>query len=96
MIKCESIVSAIVGTMVSVNVFAETCNVNACSGYEIPMSARGFISSGYSEVKIKSLLKDIFLFLGASGDVNKCYVLFRIENNKINNFPSIGQEGSFF
>lgn len=95
MIKCESIVSAIVGTMVSVNVLAETCNANTCSGYEIPMSARRFISSGYSEVKIKSLLKDKFLFLGANGVVNKCYVLFGIENNKINNFPSIGQEGNF-
>jgi len=50
------------------------------------MSARRFISSGYSEVKIKSLLKDKFLFLGANGVVNKCYILFRIENNKINNF----------
>ncbi len=81
-------------SIASKNSLAETCNVQTCNGYDMPESAKHFIAEGYSFIKIDMLQNKHFLFLSSDGDVNKCSVLFEIENTNNKNHL-LGRMGSF-
>lgn len=82
-------------TVLSCDSLAGTCDIHTCNGYDIPESAKNFIINGYSEIKVAHLQKETFLFLNSVGDINNCSVLFKIEDEKIDKEPVIGQNGDF-
>ncbi|WP_267432428.1 hypothetical protein [Erwinia psidii] len=62
-------------------------------GLTYPEVAQEFISKGYSDASI-NLLNDIkYLYLSSESDVNKCSVVFRVKNGRVDNTPSAGADG---
>lgn len=77
----------------SVNSYASDCTVKSCEGLMLPVATQKFISKGYSHIEINSLNNYKYLFLSGENDVNKCSVIFKIDNGKIENTPSAGEDG---
>ncbi|SIR55832.1 hypothetical protein [Aeromonas veronii] len=74
----------------SASCFAETCNADTCGGLVIPAIAKKLITDGYESVEIKKLLGNEYLFLTTLHDVNRCSVIFKVTNNKIDENPTAG------
>lgn len=77
----------------SENAYSEECTFTSCEGLALPSSAQQFISKGYAEVKINTLNNSKYLYLSSESDVNKCSVIFKIDNNHIENTPTSGADG---
>lgn len=75
--------------------FAVVCNIQHCDGYPLPVAARDFVSKGYSDIRIDTLKNERFLFLSNENDVNKCFVLFGVNDSGIKKEPIIGPSDNF-
>lgn len=62
-------------------------------GLTLPEAAKDFVSKGYSNVSMNLLNNTKFLYLSSENDVNKCSVVFKVNNNRIENTPSAGADG---
>lgn len=72
---------------------ASTCNSKKCDGYILPESASDFISQGYSNVSVQLISGYKYLLLTTLNDVNKCSVLFKVNENSVDSTPLIGTKG---
>ncbi|RRW70218.1 hypothetical protein EGJ48_14990 [Pantoea dispersa] len=79
----------------TLSVFAKSAGRISASfdGLTYPEVAKEFISKGYSDVSISSVNNIKYLSLSSEGDVNKCSVIFRIDNDRVENTPSAGSDG---
>ncbi|KAA5934725.1 hypothetical protein F3I27_03685 [Pantoea sp. Bo_2] len=78
---------------VSVSGYATDCTAKICAGMKLPASSKIFIENGYANVEVRTLNDSKYLFLNSEGDVNKCSVIFKIQNDKIESFPTAGEDG---
>jgi hypothetical protein len=62
-------------------------------GLTYPEAAQEFISKGYSDASINSLNDIKYLYLSSESDVNKCSVVFRVINGRVESTPSAGADG---
>ncbi|MEK9537103.1 hypothetical protein [Pantoea agglomerans] len=62
-------------------------------GLTLPEAAKDFVSKGYSNVSVNLLNNTKYLYLSSESDVNKCSVVFKVNNNRIENTPSAGADG---
>lgn len=62
-------------------------------GLTLPEAAKDFVSKGYSNVSVNPLNNTKYLYLSNKSDVNKCSVVFKVNNNRIENTPSAGADG---
>lgn len=79
---------------ISVNSYASECTIKSCNGLMLPASTQKFISKGYEDIEIKEINNNRYLFLSSRNDVNKCSVVFKIDDNQIESAPSAGESGS--
>lgn len=78
---------------ISANSYATGCTATICDGMKLPASSQKFVEKGYSNVEVKTLNDNKYLFLSSENDVNKCSVIFEITNNKIDGSPFAGEDG---
>jgi len=79
----------------TLSVFAKSAGRIPASfdGLIYPEVAQEFISKGYSDTSINSLNNIKYLYLSSESDVNKCSVIFRVNNGRVENTPSAGADG---
>jgi hypothetical protein len=78
---------------ISANSYATDCTAKICDGMKLPASSQKFVKKGYSDVEVKILNDNKYLFLSSENDVNKCSVIFEINNNEIDASPFAGEDG---
>lgn len=78
---------------ISANIYATDCTTTICDGVKLPASSRKYVKKGYSDVEVKTINNNKYLFLSSESDVNKCSVIFKITNNKVDDIPFIGENG---
>ncbi len=78
---------------ISANSYTTDCNTKVCDGMTLPAPSQKFIEKGYANIEVKMLNDSKYLFLSSEGDVNKCSVIFKIQNDKIENYPAAGEDG---
>lgn len=79
--------------MVSASVSTSYAEFNAATEYEnynIPNSVISIIDSGYGNVEIKKINNNDYLVATSESDINKCSILFKINNASVSSVPSIG------
>lgn len=76
------------------NIYASTCTAISCEGVTLPSSARKFIEKGYEHIEVSVLDNDKYLYLSTESDVNKCSVIFKFHDDKIEDIPFAGEDGN--
>lgn len=93
LLKKIIILTALSLVSISANSYATDCTAEICDGMELPASSQMLIENGYANVEVKMLNDSKYLFLSSEGDVNKCSVIFKIQNDKIEGSPTAGEDG---
>ncbi|AFJ46276.1 hypothetical protein EBL_c11720 [Shimwellia blattae DSM 4481 = NBRC 105725] len=78
---------------ISIDSYASDCTVSICDGMKLPASSKIFIEKGYADIEVKILNNKKYVFLSSEGDINKCSVIFNVQNNKIESPPVAGEDG---
>lgn len=69
---------------------AEVKAATEYENYNIPSSVRSIIDSGYGDIEIKKINNYEYLVVTSESDINKCSILFKINNGSVESVPSIG------
>ncbi|AWH89625.1 hypothetical protein [Limnobaculum parvum] len=72
----------------------KSCSIDFCGGIALPKSIKDLINGGYNNIEVVNLLNKRYLTITSNNEINKCSILFSINENSIDDtsvFPKGNQ-----
>mgnify|MGYP001131893574 CR=1 FL=1 len=71
------------------------CNVNTCAGFPVPLIVKDFIKNGYEKINLVTILGEKYVIVTTENEINKCAVLFPVNEVGIAKTPVNFQNNNF-